>query len=153
MIQQQLGLDSSCSKDCYIYGILQSGSKGIIDNGGGVTMNQQDRKELKMITDTVCSVVNVDKIYLIGSFAYGIPREDSDFDLYVLLADEEERPLKAMQKINMALARMDIRSVDILADTASGFYEKSKGPTLERMIMNKGMQIYERNEQIYQSMT
>ena len=115
-------------------------------------MNRQDDMELKQITDTVCSVVNAETIYLFGSFAYGNPREDSDFDIYVLLADDSERPLKAMQKINMALARMDIRSVDILADTASGFYEKCEGPTLERTIMQKGVRLYERNEQLYQTM-
>lgn len=115
-------------------------------------MNQQDSSELKIIIDTVCSVVDVEKIYLFGSFAYGIPKKDSDFDIYVLLADGSERPLKALQKINMALARLDIRSVDILADTVSGFYEKSKGPTLERAVISKGVQLYERNEQLYQTM-
>lgn len=115
-------------------------------------MNQQDSRELKLITDTVCSVVDAEKIYLFGSFAYGMPKEDSDFDIYVLLTDGSERPLKAMQKINIALARMDIRSVDILADTASRFYEKSKGPTLERTVISKGVQLYERNELLYQTM-
>lgn len=115
-------------------------------------MNQRDHMELKMITDAVCAVVDAEKIYLFGSFAYGDPKEDSDFDIYVLLADESERPLKAVQKINMALARMDIRSVDILADTSSGFYEKCKGPTLERTILRRGVQLYERNEQLYQTM-
>ncbi len=110
-------------------------------------MNQQDSRELKLITDTVCSVVDAEKIYLFGSFAYGMPKEDSDFDIYVLLTDGSERPLKAMQKINTALARMDIRSVDILADTASRFYEKSKGLTLERTVISKGVQLYERNGQ------
>ncbi len=115
-------------------------------------MNQQDSMELKMITDTVRSTVDVEKIYLFGSFAYGIPKDDSDFDIYVLLADENERPLIAMQKINMALARMDIRSADILADTSSRFYEKCKGPTLERTVISKGVQLYERSEQLYQTM-
>lgn len=114
-------------------------------------MNQQDSMELKMITDMVCSVVDTEKIYLFGSFAYGTPKADSDFDIYVLLADENERPLKAMQKINMALARMDIRSVDILADTSSRFYEKCKGPTLERTIASKGVQVrYPNNTEVYE---
>ena len=108
-------------------------------------MNQRDSKDLKMITDTVRSVVNVEKIYLFGSFAYGEPKDDSDFDIYVLLTDESVRPLKAIQTINMALARMDVRSVDILADMASKFYEKSKGPTLERVVASKGVPLYERD--------
>ncbi|MCM1134087.1 MAG: nucleotidyltransferase domain-containing protein [Clostridium sp.] len=106
-------------------------------------MNQQDSMELKKIADTVCSVVEAEKIYLFGSFAYGIPKKDSDFDIYVLLADGSERPLKAIQKINIALARMDIRPVDILADTSTRFYEKCKEPTLERTIIDKGVPLYE----------
>ena len=54
-------------------------------------MNQQDSRELKLITDTVCSVVDAEKIYLFGSFAYGMPKEDSDFDIYVLLTDGRDR--------------------------------------------------------------
>lgn len=115
-------------------------------------MNQQDSMELKKITDTVRSVIDAERIYLFGSFAYGNPREDSDFDIYIVLSDESERPLKAVQKVNMALARMDIRSVDILADTSSRFYEKSKSPTLERTIVKKGVQLYGQTEQLYQTM-
>ncbi|MCD8241896.1 MAG: nucleotidyltransferase domain-containing protein [Lachnospiraceae bacterium] len=87
--------------------------------------------------------MNVEKIYLFGSFAYGKPRQDSEFDIYVLLRDGRERPIRAIQKINLALARMDIRSVDILADTSDSFYEKSKGLTLERVVARKGMPLYE----------
>lgn len=115
-------------------------------------MNEKDNRELREITDKIRSTVNVEEIFLFGSFAYGTPNEDSDFDIYVLLSDECERPLRAMQKINMALARMDIRSVDILADTSAGFYQKCKGPTLERTILSKGVRLYERNEQLYQTM-
>lgn len=80
-------------------------------------MNQRDSRELKMIADTVCSVVNVEKIYLFGSFAYGEPKNDSDFDIYVLLTDKSVRPLKAVQTINMALDR-------IVASKGVSLYER-----------------------------
>lgn len=115
-------------------------------------MTENDSRELKTIIDKILSTVDVEQIFLFGSFAYGIPKEDSDFDIYVLLSENAERPLKAMQRINMALARMNIRSVDILADTESGFYSKSNGPTLERVIRSKGVKLYERNQQLYQTM-
>ena len=57
-------------------------------------MNQQDSRELKLITDTVCSVVDAEKIYLFGSFAYGMPKEDSDFDIYAGKQNRRCRPLK-----------------------------------------------------------
>lgn len=106
-------------------------------------MNQTEREELKKITDTICSAASVEKIYLFGSFAYGTPDQDSDFDIYVLLTDDKERPFRVVQRINMALARMDIRSVDIFADTLHNFYEKGEGSTLERTVAKEGILIYE----------
>lgn len=115
-------------------------------------MDEKDTGELRVITEKILATVNAEEIFLFGSFAYGTPKEDSDFDIYVLLSENSERPLRAMQKINMALARMDIRSVDILADTSAGFYQKCKGPTLERTILSRGVRLYERDEQLYQTM-
>lgn len=115
-------------------------------------MNQKDSEELKMITDAIVQTVDVEEIFLFGSFAYGIPNADSDFDIYVVLPDDGERPLKAVQKINLAIARMDIRAVDLIAGTVGQFYEKCKVPTLERTIMKKGVKLHDRQEQLYQTM-
>ena len=114
-------------------------------------MDQKDNSELKMIKDIILNTVEVEQIYLFGSFAYGTPNEESDFDIYVVLPDNGERPLKAVQKINMALSRMDIRAVDIVAGTETQFIENSKAPTLERIVMRKGVRLHERQE-LYQTM-
>jgi predicted nucleotidyltransferase len=96
--------------------------------------------------------VDTEEIYLFGSFAYGEPTQDSDFDLYVVLVNRTERPLRAIQKMNMTIARMDIRSVDILAEESRRFQEKCKLMTLERTVYKRGVKLYERNVQLYQSM-
>ena len=44
-------------------------------------MNSQIRNELENIKQTIINTVETDSIYLFGSYANGIPSEDSDFDL------------------------------------------------------------------------
>lgn len=115
-------------------------------------MEELDKKELDQIIHAISGVVEAEAIYLFGSFAYGSPTKDSDFDLYVVLANDKERPLHAIQKMNMAIARMNIRSVDILAEESKCFHEKCRALTLERTVRDKGVKLYERDTQIYQSM-
>ena len=115
-------------------------------------MEKKDKKDLDKIIQAISGAVEVEKIYLFGSFAYGTPTKESDFDLYVVLADGAERPLQAIQKMNMAIARMDIRSVDILAEESKRFHDKCKAKTLERTVRDKGVKVYERDVQLYQTM-
>lgn len=112
-------------------------------------MNQNDSVQLKKIVDTILQTVDVEEIFLFGSFAYGVPNADSDFDLYIVLPNGGERPLKAVQKINLAISRMDIRAVDLIAGTSEQFYEKCNEPTLERTILNKGVKLHEK--QLYKT--
>ncbi|WMC93087.1 nucleotidyltransferase domain-containing protein [Kineothrix sp. MB12-C1] len=115
-------------------------------------MEEMDKRELDQIVHAIADVVEAEEIFLFGSFAYGAPTQDSDFDLYVVLTDGTERPLRAIQKMNMAIARMDIRSVDILAEESRRFHEKCNAMTLERTVYERGVKLYERNAQLYQSM-
>ena len=48
-------------------------------------IKEETRKELKKICEVICETVPTVQIYLFGSFAYGEPNEDSDFDLFVVL--------------------------------------------------------------------
>jgi predicted nucleotidyltransferase len=115
-------------------------------------MEETDRRELDQIVRAIINVVDAEEIYLFGSFAYGTPTKDSDFDIYVILTDGSERSLKAIQKINMAIARMNIRSVDILAEESKQFRKKSNTLTLERTVFERGVKLYVRNTPVYQSM-
>lgn len=103
------------------------------------------KEELNIIVDKINSTVKTEKIYLFGSFAYGTPREDSDFDIFVLLDKGEERPIKSMQKIYRALSRLDIRAIDILANYTDIFLKTAKDFSVEKTILEKGVVLYERN--------
>ncbi|MFI3230879.1 MAG: nucleotidyltransferase domain-containing protein [bacterium] len=108
-------------------------------------MDIQVQEELDIIVDKIKCTVKTEKIYLFGSFANGSPREDSDFDIYVLLDKIEERPIKSIQKIYKSLYKLNIRPIDILANYTDIFLKTAEDITLEKNILEKGVIIYERN--------
>jgi len=96
------------------------------------------------ILDTVGD--SCEKIILFGSRAYGIPREDSDYDFFVVLKDNAEKPILVLQKIYRSLAKRPMKpSVDVLANYKSRFEWRSTQPTIERRIINDGVVLYERH--------
>ncbi|MDD3272057.1 MAG: nucleotidyltransferase domain-containing protein [Syntrophomonadaceae bacterium] len=103
-------------------------------------------KELEIIKQAILDTVNANKIYLFGSYAYGTPHKDSDFDIYVVIPDDSMRPIEAMQKIGSAISRKDIRAVDILVGKESAFNQRKQLPTLERMIFRDGVKIFEQDK-------
>ena len=99
------------------------------------------------IKESILSAIgeNCEKVILFGSHAYGAPREGSDYDFFVILKDDSEKPILALQKIYRNLARKPMRkSVDVLANYKSRFEWRSTQPTIERKIANDGMVLYER---------
>ncbi|GBR75849.1 putative nucleotidyltransferases [Candidatus Termititenax persephonae] len=98
------------------------------------------------IKDRILSSVDCQKIILFGSYAYGAPRADSDYDFYVVLDDGAEKPIRAVQKIYRDLAQTTMQiSVDILANYKTRYEERSKLPTLERTVARQGIILYDRN--------
>lgn len=47
--------------------------------------------EIDNIIEEINKVVDVNKIYLFGSYAYGNPKNDSDLDLCILTNNNDER--------------------------------------------------------------
>jgi predicted nucleotidyltransferase len=45
------------------------------------------KPELDNLTQIIVNTVPVEQVYLFGSYAYGTPNEDSDYDFYVVLKD------------------------------------------------------------------
>lgn len=96
------------------------------------------------IKDRIQNVVNAEKIILFGSYAYGTPREDSDYDFYVVLPDDSVKPIIALQTIYRNLCDTGMIPVDVLANYKTRFEERSKFLTIERKIANEGVVLYER---------
>ena len=100
------------------------------------------------IKDSILNTVGeiCEKIILFGSYAYGTPRKDSDYDFFVVLRDDSEKPILVLQKIYRSLARRPMTpSVDVLANYRSRFEWRSTQPTIERRIAKDGMVLYERH--------
>ena len=104
---------------------------------------QHIQKDLEIIKQGVLDTVPAEAIYLFGSYAYGTPREDSDLDIYVVIPDSVEmRPLDAIVEITGRIHRQVSRPVDVLANRSSLFNRRKQGPTLQRVIAQKGVQLY-----------
>ena len=103
--------------------------------------------EIIAIKDSILNTVgdSCEKIILFGSYAYGTPGKESDYDFFVILKDETEKPILVLQKINRHLARSQMTTpVDVLANYKSRFEWRSTQPTIERRIANEGVVLYER---------
>jgi predicted nucleotidyltransferase len=102
--------------------------------------------EIIAIKESILQTVGEDceKIILFGSYAYGLPREGSDYDVFVVLKDGTEKPILVLQNIYGGLAQNpNYKAVDVLANYKSRFELRSKLPTIERTIAQKGLVLYD----------
>jgi uncharacterized protein len=101
----------------------------------------------KELTDKIKNLLiqnyNPLKIYIFGSYAWGMPNEESDLDLLLVVDNSDLKVYKRSIKAYQALR--DIRiSKDILVYTAQEFEERCKDrTTLSYKIMNEGKMIYD----------
>ncbi len=104
-------------------------------------MNQ----EIIDINDAIKSAVDVERIYLFGSYAYGTPDNNSDLDFFMVIPDDGIKPLDAIRQARLALIPLNRKiPVDLLADFRSRFDVRSKFNTLEKKITTEGVLLYER---------
>ena len=102
-------------------------------------------QELKSITEAIAQAVQVEQIYLFGSHVYGTPNINSDYDLYIVIADDSLRPLEATRKVRRAISTVNRKTpVDVIADYRSRFEQRKQLNTLERKVSNEGVMLYER---------
>ena len=108
-------------------------------------MTEKVRSDLDKICEIIRETVPAVQIYLFGSYAYGEPHKDSDYDIYVVLSDDGPRPIEAMIDIRRAIPK-DIRMpMDILALHESRFHYRLGAPTLENTVFEKGVLLYDRS--------
>lgn len=101
-------------------------------------------EKILAIRDRILETVACEKIILFGSYAYGEPRPESDYDLYVVLPDHSDKPIRIMQKIYRNLGDTGMVPVDIVANTKTRFEVRCQMPTLEKSVASKGVVLYER---------
>jgi len=106
-------------------------------------MDAKIQAELDKLKELIVNAIQVEQIFLFGSYARGTPRKDSDLDLYVVLKDDVPlRDLDAGLQIRMAIARKKSMPVDIVAKKKSDFLSRLNDITLEQTVSRDGILIY-----------
>ena len=82
------------------------------------------------------------KIYLFGSFANGTYTEESDFDFYIIVDDNEKDLHAVATSAYKAIRGVKQRPVDILVGTKSRFDERKNQFTVENEVFHKGVLLY-----------
>ena len=107
-------------------------------------MNETQRKEINEIVTSILSSVPALEIYLFGSFAKGIEKNDSDYDFYVIIPDDSGmREIEAAHEIRYNLAGKQPRSIDMLVGIQSKFNQrKGHFATIENEVIETGIKLY-----------
>ena len=115
-------------------------------------MTEKAKEELSRICRIIERTVDVEKIYLFGSYAYGTPNEESDYDLCVLIPEQTMRPAEAVKRIRRALFTVQTTPLDVIAYRTEVFQQRQAQPSLERKIAQEGVILYERQREMEQRM-
>ena len=102
-------------------------------------------EELSEICQTIVQTVDTDLIYLFGSYAYGTPDADSDYDLCVIIPDDSLRSSDAVKKIRKALYQIQTTALDVVVYRKSSFQQRAEGPSFEKRIADNGILLFDRS--------
>ena len=110
-------------------------------------MISQDK--IQEATRRLVEAYNPVAIYLFGSYAWGVPTEDSDLDFMVIVSDAirtdftyKRDKLKVFDQTFYKDEYLNV-PVDVLVNTESKFFSRSNHPsTLQFKILNEGKEVY-----------
>ena len=98
--------------------------------------------EINELKDCFIRQLSPLKVYLFGSFANGTFNEDSDFDFYIIVDDQETDLIELMRQAYKAVRNVKKRPVDILIGTSSKFEERKHQLSVENEVYQKGVLLY-----------
>ena len=101
------------------------------------------QKELEPVCRVITETVKAEAIYLFGSRAYGIPTDDSDYDLCVIIPENSMRPADAVKAIRRALFSAQSVPLDVIVYRSNAFHQRAEHASLERKIAREGVLLYE----------
>lgn len=100
-------------------------------------------EEINAITARLVEALSPLRVYLFGSYAYGTPNENSDYDFYVVVHDGKGDWHSQTVKAYKAIRHAHTRPVDILVGTDSRFEMRKSVPTIENEVFRKGVLLYD----------
>jgi len=101
------------------------------------------------ISNAIVAELQPEQIYLFGSFAKGTQRDDSDYDLYVIVdgKSSEEDMLDLSARAYYSLYKNKVkqhRAVDILVNSKRNFESSKDRASLARVITRTGVMLYDK---------
>ena len=96
------------------------------------------------MTDRLVAEFDPDQIILFGSHAWGVPTDDSDVDLYVIVQESNERPLRRARRAIACLGGMRIPKDILVRTRLEAEKYRYVHASLESQIFEKGRILYER---------
>ena len=105
-------------------------------------MDKRIQNDLVVVQESILKHVQAEAIYLFGSYAYGTPNEGSDLDIYVVVPDDIEDLSELYGNILCLLWKKKTVSLDLQIGRSSVFNRRKNGPTLEKVIFQKGKMLY-----------
>ena len=101
------------------------------------------QKELEPMCRVITETVKAEAIYLFGSRAYGMPTDDSDYDLCVIIPENSMRPADAVKAIRRALFSAQSVPLDVIVYRSNAFHRRAEHASLERKIAREGVLLNE----------
>jgi len=105
-------------------------------------MKTLDEGLLKTATQRLVAEFQPEQVWLYGSHAWGIPHDDSDVDLLVVVPDSDETPIRRSQRAHRCLRGLRMPK-DVLVETRQEIDRVKKFKTsLENIILTRGRRLY-----------
>jgi predicted nucleotidyltransferase len=97
---------------------------------------------LQTATQKLVAEFQPEQIWLFGSHAWGDPHDNSDVDLFVVLRDSDETPIRRAQRAHRCLRGLRLPK-DVLVETRQEV-DRVKGlkTSLENIILSRGRRLY-----------
>ena len=107
-------------------------------------MKHLDRHLLDEMVRRLVAEFDPEQIYLIGSHAWGTPKDDSDVDLCVTVLDSDETQSHRMFRAQRSLGELLVPA-DVLVRTRSEMQRLRRAPaSLECRVTEEGELLYDR---------
>ncbi len=105
-------------------------------------MKTLDKTLLETATERLVAEFQPEQIWLFGSHAWGKPDADSDIDLFVIVPQSDERPIRRDQRAQRCLGRLPI-SADVLVRTRREVNRvREVLGSLTHEVLQKGRKVY-----------
>jgi predicted nucleotidyltransferase len=100
-------------------------------------------ERIEDIKASILKFVPARYIYLFGSYAYGIPSDKSDIDIYIVIPDEISNLTEIYAKIVVDLSYKKIYFIDLFLNNENIFNRRKIENIFEKTVYQKGKVLYE----------